>query len=101
MRILKILLMILGAVAAMGSVGGAWYVKSRGFSAREKPGALETWLARQARRMATPPGARNLRNPVEPTMLAVAEARDHFADHCAICHANDGGGKTAINEGLY
>lgn len=29
------------------------------------------------------------------------DARDHFADHCATCHGNDGGGKTAINDGLY
>ena len=31
----------------------------------------------------------------------LAEARAHFADHCALCHANDGSGKTRINEGLY
>ena len=42
-----------------------------------------------------------MKNPVEPTELAIAEARDHFADHCAICHANDGTGKTMINSGLY
>ena len=42
-----------------------------------------------------------MRNPLSPTPLNVAEGRDHFADHCAICHANDGSGKTMINEGLY
>ena len=42
-----------------------------------------------------------MKNPLAPTPLNIAEARDHFADHCAICHANDGGGKTMINEGLY
>ena len=31
----------------------------------------------------------------------MAEARDHFADHCAQCHANDGSGQTQINAGLY
>ena len=25
----------------------------------------------------------------------------HFADHCATCHANDGGGDTLIGHGLY
>lgn len=30
-----------------------------------------------------------------------AEARDHFADHCAICHANNGSGKTQVNSALY
>lgn len=59
------------------------------------------FLARNARRLATPADAKGLTNPLEPTPLNIAEARDHFADHCALCHANDGSGKTMINEGLY
>src|SRR3979490_1153268 len=31
----------------------------------------------------------------------MAEARAHFADHCAICHANDGSGNTEIGRNLY
>ena len=42
-----------------------------------------------------------MKNPLEPTMLAIAEGRDHFADHCATCHGNDGTGQTYINTGLY
>jgi mono/diheme cytochrome c family protein len=26
---------------------------------------------------------------------------EHFADHCATCHANDGGGDTSFGKGLY
>jgi mono/diheme cytochrome c family protein len=26
---------------------------------------------------------------------------EHFADHCATCHANDGSGKTEIGQNLY
>ncbi len=78
-----------------------WFVTTHGFSAREKPSKLEAFLARHARRIASPPGARELKNPLAPTPLAIAEARDHFADHCAICHFNDGSGKTQINAGLY
>lgn len=78
-----------------------WFVTAHGFSAREKPSKLEAFLARHARRIASPSGAREMKNPVSPTALAIAEARDHFADHCAICHANDGSGKTQINAGLY
>ena len=77
------------------------YLRSHGFSAREKPAWYETLLARNARRLASEPGARDLKNPVEATPLAIAEARDHFADHCATCHANNGDGKTQINAGLY
>ena len=83
--------------------GGALYswISSRGFSAREQPSRLEVFLARNVRRLATPAAARAMTNPVAGTELAVAEARDHFADHCAICHANDGSGRTQINSGLY
>lgn len=78
-----------------------WFLARHGFSAREKPTALEALLARHARRIASPPGARELKNPLIPTAINIAEARDHFADHCAICHANDGSGKTQIGSGLY
>jgi hypothetical protein len=30
-----------------------------------------------------------------------AEARAHWADHCAICHANNGSGDTEIGRNLY
>lgn len=85
-------------------VGGGWlywFVTRHGFSAREKPTRLEAFLAHRARGLATPPDARRKKNLLEATQLNMAEARDHFADHCAICHANDGSGKTMINEGLY
>lgn len=78
-----------------------WFVTSHGFSAREKPTWYEAWLARRARGLATERGARDLKNPVTATPLNVAEARDHYADHCAICHANDGSGKTMIGENMY
>ena len=78
-----------------------WFLTAHSFSAREKPTSMEAFLARHARRIATPPGARSLKSPLSPAPLNIAEARDHFADHCAICHANDGSGKTQINSGLY
>lgn len=78
-----------------------WFVTRHGFSAREKPTRLEVFLARRARGLATPPGIKELSNPLASSPLNVAVGRDHFADHCAVCHANDGSGKTMINEGLY
>jgi mono/diheme cytochrome c family protein len=93
---------VVGTVAAIAAAGAAaWYVGSRGFSARAQPAAWEAFVARHLRRLAHEPGARDLKNPLEPTELAIAEGRDHYADHCAICHANNGSGKTQINEGLY
>ena len=78
-----------------------WYVRSHGFSARDEPSRAEEFVARRLRWIAFPSEARRERNPLDPTPLNIAEGRDHFADHCAICHANDGSGRTQINAGLY
>jgi mono/diheme cytochrome c family protein len=72
-----------------------------GVSSRAKPTALETMLARNARHLAIPASARKQQNPAAETPENLRDARLHFADHCAICHANDGSGDTAIGRGLY
>jgi mono/diheme cytochrome c family protein len=51
--------------------------------------------------MAIPSGARNLANPVPRSQEAVREGMQHFADHCATCHANNGSGDTDIGRNLY
>jgi mono/diheme cytochrome c family protein len=73
----------------------------RGFSARDEPSAIEKIVAAQARRLAIPRAARQLRNPLPATPELLAEARAHFADHCALCHGNDGRGRTEIGRKLY
>src|SRR5712692_11959985 len=50
---------------------------------------LETYLARTARRLAVPSGAKSEKNPFTASPELMAEARAHFADHCAVCHANN------------
>jgi mono/diheme cytochrome c family protein len=51
--------------------------------------------------MAVPRAMRDEKNPVTASPEVLAGAMEHFADHCAICHANDGSGKTLIGRGLY
>ncbi len=101
MRACAATLSLLAAGGASACLVGYWHLTTHGLSAREKPWAIEAYLARNVRWLATPKGAAGLKNPVAPTELSIAEARDHFADHCANCHANDGSGNTLINEGLY
>jgi mono/diheme cytochrome c family protein len=72
-----------------------------GLSARATPTAFEAMMARNARRLAIPASARATQNPVPPSADTLRDARLHFADHCATCHANDGGGDTMIGLGLY
>lgn len=91
-------LVVLGVVIA-GLL--AYSVARRGLSARTEPSRVEEGLARGMRRLATPRAVRSMTNPVEPTAAALQDARAHYADHCAVCHANDGSGQTAIGRGLY
>jgi mono/diheme cytochrome c family protein len=53
------------------------------------------------RHYATPSDLRDRKNPVPLTPEVLAEARAHFADHCAQCHGNDGRGQTVIGQALY
>jgi len=71
---------------------------ARGFSASEPPGALERWIARRARSAAMPADARARPNPLQNNPEVLAEARAHWADHCAACHANDGSGDTLLGK---
>jgi len=72
-----------------------------GFSAKAEPNWMEVLLARQLRYLAIPLENRKLRNPVLLTPEALKEARGHFADHCATCHANDGSGQTKMGKNFY
>lgn len=72
-----------------------------GLSARDQPSAIETVAARSIRRLAVPRRSRELPNPIAFSPQVFADARAHFADHCATCHANDGSGDTTIGRNLY
>ncbi len=90
-----------GAIFAclLASAAGAIILRdARGFSASEPPGVLERWIARRARSAALPSGARARTNPLANTPEVLAEARAHWADHCATCHANDGSGDTLLGK---
>ena len=94
-------LLLLALAFVILVVAGAVVVVRRGFSARDQPSAPETYVARTARRLAVPSNAKNEKNPFTPSPELMAEARAHFADHCAICHANNGSGNTEIGRNLY
>jgi mono/diheme cytochrome c family protein len=93
-------LLFLAAVTAMAAIGVAVMLR-RGISARERPGAIETLVARTMRHWATPAAQRAATNPVALTPRVLAEGRAHFADHCASCHGNDGKGQTELGRGMY
>jgi mono/diheme cytochrome c family protein len=63
--------------------------------------ALEAFLVRRARRWAIPAEAKHLKNPMPTDAETLEHGRNHWADHCATCHANNGSGETEIGRGLY
>ena len=93
---------LLGAVLALLLVGVFATVSMvrRGFSAHDEPSKIEAVAARTMRRWAVPADLRDATNPVPLTPQVLAEARAHFADHCAGCHGNNGKGGR-LGEQMY
>ena len=91
-----LLLALVVAAAGYGSI-----LARRGFSALATPSALEEFAATTARKMAVPSAYRRLRNPIMPSKENIRAGMEHFSDHCATCHANDGSGQTFFGKGLY
>lgn len=95
-------LLLFGFLAILAVLGWFGYQSyTTGFSAKDEPNALEALIARQLRHLAIPIENRQLRNPLPLTQELLKEARGHFADHCATCHANDGSGQTDIGRNVY
>jgi len=97
---IRALLILVVAGAALVAVA-AYSVAGRGLSARDEPSRVEAIVARAMRRWATPQGVRAQSNPVQPTEAVLGQALEHFADHCAACHGNDGSGETEMGRGFY
>ena len=99
---MKRLLWALIAICVAAAICGLWLEHgTHGFSALQEPSSVEAVLAASARRVAMPADAKRLQNPIPSTPQVVAEGRAHWADHCAICHANDGSGDTEMGRHLY
>jgi len=90
-------------LAVAVGAGGLIFLKTgtNGFSARAQPSGLERFAARQARIMAVPAGARERANPFADSPEVLADARAHWADHCAACHSNNGSGNAEMGKHLY
>jgi mono/diheme cytochrome c family protein len=93
---------VLSAVIVLFAAGAiyATVLVRRGFSARENPSWIEAFAAGVAKSLALPATYR-MKNPFPPTAENIREGEEHFADHCAACHANDGSGDTLFGKGLY
>jgi len=88
------------AAVGVGALYAAWMIH-HGFTTRTAPNALESALAGSMRDMAIPAQYKGMRNPVTLAPEALHEGMEHWADHCATCHGNDGSGNTMYGNTMY
>jgi mono/diheme cytochrome c family protein len=88
------------AILLAAAVAGVLLLRG-GISARPEPSPLESRVARALRSWAIPRSAREAGNPIPRTPEAISAGLEHFADHCAACHANDGSGRTEMGRKLF
>jgi len=90
-------------LAVVFGVGGLVFIATQmnGFSTRGEPDILERWTARRLRALAVPSQAKAATNTQPDSAEVLAEARAHWADHCAACPANNGSGDVEMGKHLY
>jgi mono/diheme cytochrome c family protein len=89
------------ALLGLITVGTGIWLWTSGIGTRTPPGSIETAVSRTARATMIPSSARSRRNPEPATSETIRSALEHWADHCASCHANDGSGDTEMGRGMY
>jgi mono/diheme cytochrome c family protein len=94
-----LLLIVVAVVGLIAAVVAS--MLHNGLSAHSNPTRMEESLARNLWHLSIPAGARATPNPIANTSENLKAARLHFADHCAVCHGNDGSGDTLFGRGLY
>ena len=95
-RMLRIVAAVLFGVVLLSAGTVLWFLKSEGLSARTKPSDFEYALANFALGQSIPIYTRGLKNPLAVNDENIREAQHHFHEHCAVCHGDDGAGKTAV-----
>lgn len=100
LRRIKIFFIIILLLLVGSTLAALWLLPGT-FSAKGTPPEWEVKAARFIRHLATPSHFLKMSNPVPFSPENLAQARHHFADHCATCHANDGSGKTHMGPNFY
>ena len=90
---------LVGVVVILAAL--AVVTRGMGLSARRVPWPGEAAMARAARAWTLPAGYRTMTNPVTLSPEALRAGMEHWADHCAVCHDNDGRGRTDVGRGLF
>lgn len=96
----KVATSVVAAVVVLG-IAMLLSMLRHGFSAHDEPSTMEAFMAATMRSYAAPSDLKDAKNPLPLTPEILAQARSHFADHCAVCHGNDGKGQTRMGPKFY
>jgi len=93
--------MAVAAMAVLAVSAVLLLARGAGISANRQASALEEAVATRAWRFLIPASARTAANPLTATADVLRGAREHWADHCATCHANNGDGSTPLGRHVF
>jgi hypothetical protein len=101
MRFIRDALITIAVLFAIVAVVLYTQVRAGGLAADTEPGQTERLIASRLVRLAIPADARQQQNPVGADNTVWRSAADHYGDHCAACHGNDGRGNTDLGRNMY
>jgi len=99
MRRSLIVVLVLVILAGAGAWG--WLNSAHGFSARAQPTWIEAKLAALSRSLALPGNQNSLKNPYPATPATLAQSRQLYQSQCALCHNDNGDGRSSLGQSLY
>ena len=76
-------------------------VRRGGLAATEEPGRLERAVAGKLVRLSIPSEVERQKSPFANDANAWREAKEHYMDHCAVCHGRGGKGDTGVGKNMY
>ena len=101
MRFLRHALITIVLCATVIGIVAVVLVRRGGLTASDEPNRIERALAGQLVRLSIPADVNQQQNPFGGKPDTWREARDHYADHCAVCHGRDGKGRTEVGANMY
>lgn len=96
-RVVGMTLIVVLLIAVAGVVV---FLKGQGLSAQHKPHDFEYAIANFALAQSIPASSKNAKNPLPDSAEALSRGRRDFHDYCAVCHGDDGVGKTQTAAGM-
>jgi mono/diheme cytochrome c family protein len=100
MRFLRDAALTIVLLLVVAAVFGFFFTRN-GLSARTEPPRLEALVAGQIRHLAIPSHAAREKNPLAGDPNVWVQGGKVFVDECAVCHGDDGRGKSTVGRNLY